>query len=104
MVQYYPASDYVLQKRHNIQAFRSINIDIYYYPLEKCNKLWHYNFSRQVLHEELGDNYFAPDAILVKLLENSQAAFVTTLKFDYPVDGFCEALSVDIVTNVEPSV
>lgn len=54
------------------------DIPFFYYPIERANLLWKYNFVLQQAQDKLGDNYFVPSALFVKTAHKSQVATLTT--------------------------
>ena len=43
-----------------------------YYPIEKSNIVWAYNYNRKAIQEEIGDEYFASKIFLVKRVKDNE--------------------------------
>ncbi len=52
--------------------------ECYYYPLEKSNKIWQYNFSRQKLQEEIGKDYFVSRIFFCRQLSDNKIVTLST--------------------------
>lgn len=56
----------------------SIGNERVYYPLERSNMVWEYNFHRKGLQQQLGDSYYAPRIFFLKTKENEAVTTVAS--------------------------
>lgn len=52
--------------------------EFYFYPLNKSNEIWTYNFNRQTLQKELGEYVFVPRIFLLKQKSDKKIISVST--------------------------
>ena len=58
--------------------------ELTYFPMDKSEDTWHYNFNRQALQKKLGDEYFVPKVFIMQPNTGRQAITVATWTHHIP--------------------
>lgn len=59
--------------------------DLNYYPLDKSNNFWDFNFKRKAFQEQLGNNYFVPGVFYLKRLDTNEIVSVIIWSEHLPI-------------------
>jgi hypothetical protein len=51
---------------------------LFFYPLERSNKIWKYSFCLKEMQDELGGNYYVPNVFYIKDKDTNKVITVTT--------------------------
>lgn len=85
---YLPTKDdlYNNWNKTNLNASKDhFNGESLYYPLDRSNEVWEYNFKRKQLQAEIGEDYFVPKIFFFKTLHDSKIVTVAMWPGHIPI-------------------